>query len=125
MEFVYSSGIIAIGNIALGAIIGALVAFYLNYLKTKAMMRWEMKYNIYNAILKFDTGEPIRGNVDKAQYIRFIKRLKYLSKSKEIKEIADIMVEDNFMNLDDKQKFIDEEFIPAMEKDLEDTMKLF
>ncbi|MDD4161664.1 MAG: hypothetical protein PHW87_04210 [Methanothrix sp.] len=109
---------------AVGAIIGALFTFYLNYAKTKAMMKWETKYNAYNAILKFDKGLPIDSR-EKNQEIRFAKRLKALSKTREVKEIADTMIEGKFESLADKQIFIDEKFIPAIEKDLEDTMNFF
>lgn len=86
-------------------------------------MKWETKYNAYNAILEFDKGRPINTS-EKNQEIRFAKRLKSLSENEEIKRIADIMIEGKFESLAEKQSFIDEKFIPAIEKDLEDTMNL-
>jgi len=106
------------------AIIGSLFTYHLNYAKTKAMMKWEMKFNAYNAILELDKGRP--GTLlDKNQEIRFAMRLKALSQDEKIKDIADTMIKCEFENLKAKQRFIDEKFIPAIEKDLEDTMKLF
>lgn len=87
-------------------------------------MKWETKYNAYNAILELDKGRPGTA-LDKNQEIRFAKRLKALSRNEEIRKIADIMIENKFDNLADKQRFIDEKFIPAIEKDLEDTMNPF
>jgi len=105
----------------IGAIIGAILSFYLNYAKTKAMMKWETKYNAYNAILEFDKGRPIN-SAERKQEIRFAMRLKSLSENEEIKAIAHKMIIGEFNDLADKQQFIDEQFIPAIEKDLKDTM---
>lgn len=108
----------------IGVILGGIITTYLEYAKTKAMMKWETKYNAYNAILELDKGRPGTA-LDKNQEIRFAKRLKALSRNEEIRKIADIMIENKFDNLADKQRFIDEKFIPAIEKDLEDTMNPF
>jgi len=35
----------------IGVLIGGIITFYLNYAKTKAMMRWELKYNRLLAVL--------------------------------------------------------------------------
>lgn len=134
IEFAYPGGIIisslgaqsinplitVLASVA-GAIIGALVTYYLNYAKTKAMMKWKPKYDVYNAILELDKGRPGDCN-EKDQEIRLAKRLKFLSEKDEFKELADKIIENRFDNLAAKQTFIDEEFIPAIEKDLDDTM---
>lgn len=107
----------------IGVLIGGIITFYLNYAKTKAMMRWELKYNIYVSLLEFDTGRPLNTN-ERDNLIRLANRLKSLSKNKDIKEIATALAENKFVSLKDKQTFMDEKFIPAVEKDLQDTMKL-
>jgi hypothetical protein len=108
----------------IGVIVGGLITAYLGYAKTRAMLKWETKYNAYNAILEYDKGFPIN-SLDVKKQIRFAKRLKALSENKEIEEIADKMIDGKFEDLADKERFIDEKFIPAIEKDLNDTMKPF
>jgi hypothetical protein len=105
----------------IGVIVGAIITFILNYAKTKAMMRWEMKYTIYTSILELDKGRPLN-TMERDHQIRLANRLKSLSRNKEAKEIATTLAENKFDSLKDKQKFIDEKFIPAIEKDLQDTM---
>lgn len=137
VDFVYPGGII-ISNLGtqsgypliavlsglIGAILGAFITFYLNYTKTKAMMKWEMKFNAYNAILELDKGYPTN-SIDKKREIRFAKRLRALSENEEIKGIADKMINGEFEDKEDKERFIDEKLVPAIEKDLKDTMNLF
>ncbi len=122
--FLNSQNLITLFSGLIGAMLGGLITAYLEYAKTKAMMKWETKYTAYNAILEFDKGHPLNSSDGKKQ-IRFAKRLKALSESKEIRQIANTMIENKFEDLADKEKFIDEIFIPAIEKDLEDTMKPF
>jgi len=83
----------------------------------------EEPYNIYTALLEFDTGRPLN-TTERDNLIRLANRLKSLSKNKDIKEIATALAENKFDSLKDKQTFMDEKFIPAVEKDLQDTMKL-
>jgi hypothetical protein len=130
VDFVYPGGII-ISNLGeqsihplitalaglIGAIFGAFITFYLNYAKTKAMMKWEMKFNAYNAIPEFDKGYPINSKY-KMQEIRFAKRLKAISENEEIKTIADKMIKGEFKDLEDKQQFMDEQLILRLRKTL-------
>jgi len=72
--------------------------------ETKAKMKWETKYNAYNAILALDKGRPLT-TLEKDQEIRLAKRLKALSKKKEAKDIANAIIERKFKDLADKQNF--------------------
>jgi hypothetical protein len=108
----------------IGVILGGLITTYIGYLKTKAMMRWETKFNTYNAILGLEKGEPST-TMEGKRRIRLAELLKSLSKNEEIKKIADTLIEDKFENLDARERFIDNSLIPAMDKDLEDTMSFF
>lgn len=105
----------------IGVIIGGIITTYLGYLKTKAMMKWETKSNTYNAILELEKGAPLDSTERKKQ-IRLAELLKALSINEEIKKIADTLIEGKFENLEARERFIDNSLIPAMDKDLEDTM---
>ncbi len=105
----------------IGVIIGSLISAYLGYAKTKAMIRWERKFNIYNAILELENGMPL-DVVGKKKQIRLAELLKAFSSNKDIKEIADKLIEGGFDSLDARESFIDNKLIPAMDKDLEDTI---
>ena len=108
----------------IGVIIGSLISAYLGYAKTKAMIKWETKFNIYNAILDLENGMAL-DVVDKKKQIRLAKLLKALSSNKDIKKIADQLIEERFDSLDARESFIDNKLIPAMYKDLEDTISFF
>ena len=108
----------------IGVIIGSLISAYLGYAKTKAMIKWETKFNIYNAILDLENGVAL-DVVDKKKQIRLAKLLKALSSNKDIKKIADQLIEERFDSLDARESFIDNKLIPAMYKDLEDTISFF
>lgn len=88
------------------------------------MTKWETKFNTYNAILELENGRSSDTTV-RDKRIRLAKLLKALSSNEEIKEIADTIIEGNFESLHAREKFIDESLIPAMDKDLEDTIKFF
>ena len=108
----------------IGVIIGSLISAYLGYAKTKAMIKWETKFNIYNAILDLENGMAL-DVVDKKKQIRLAKLLKALSSNKDIKKIADQLIEERFDSLDARESFIDNKLIPAMYKDLEETISFF
>ena len=108
----------------IGVIIGSLITAYLGHIKTKAMMKWETKFNTYNAILELENGQPSDTRILKKR-IRLAKLLKALSSNEEIKKIADTLIEEKFENLDARERFIDNSLIPAMDKDLEDTIRFF
>lgn len=108
----------------IGVIIGSLISAYLGYAKTKAMIKWETKFNIYNAILDLENGMPLDA-VDKKKRIRLAELLKALSSNKDIKKIADQLIEERFDSLDARESFIDNKLIPAMDKDLENTISFF
>lgn len=108
----------------IGVVIGGFITFYLDYAKTKAMMKWETKYATYNAILELDKGRPLI-SAEKEQQYRLAKRLVSLSDDEEIKNVVYILIQNKFESLNSKQKFMDKKFIPTMKKDLEDTMSFF
>ena len=87
-------------------------------------MKWETKFNTYNAILELENGQPSDTRILKKR-IRLAKLLKALSSNEEIKKIADTLIEEKFENLDARERFIDNSLIPAMDKDLEDTISFF
>jgi hypothetical protein len=64
----------------IGVIIGGIITTYLGYLKTKAMIRWETKFNTYNAILGLKKGEPST-SIESKKRIRLAELLKALSKN--------------------------------------------
>jgi hypothetical protein len=108
----------------IGVMIGAIITTYLGYIKTKAMMKWETKFNTYNAILELEGGTPLT-SIQAKKRIRLAELLKALSRNEVIRQIADTLIVDNFESLDARERFIDNSLIPAMDKDLEDTISLF
>lgn len=108
----------------IGVIIGSLISAYLGYAKTKAMIKWETKFNIYNAILDLENGMALDG-VDKKKQVRLAKLLKALSSNEDIKKLADQLIKERFDSLDARESFIDKKLIPAMDKDLEETISFF
>lgn len=85
----------------IGVVIGGFITFYLDYAKTKAMMKWETKYATYNAILELDKGRPLI-SAEKEQQYRLAKRLVSLSDDEEIKNVVYILIQNKFESLNSK-----------------------
>jgi hypothetical protein len=104
---------------AMGAVIGGFIAYWVTTTSTKIHREYESKKQAYESFLALDTGRPLLPEDRKLLELR-AKHLIDLSGNEEIKnltkELLKIDIRDNF------SKRIDEDFVPAIQKDLQATL---
>ena len=105
-----------------GVVVGGFITFYITYAKTRSDMRWELKREAYKAILRelnqAEAENPTQ-NVVRRRSAKHLMKLAY--GQSEISTIADKILETELGP--EREKMIDEEFIPKLEADLERTIK--
>ncbi len=106
-----------------GVMVGGFITFIIAHAKTRSDMRWELKREAYNAILveldQATAENPSSLNQTRRRKARHLMKLAY--GQSEISTIADEILKTEFGS--ERQKKIDDQFMPMLEADLEKTIR--
>jgi hypothetical protein len=106
-----------------GVIVGGFITFFITQAKTRSEMKWELKREAYKAILD-DIDQAKAVNPTNSQLMK-TRRAKHLMKlaygQSDISTVANKILASG--SIPEKQKIIDDEFMPKLEADLEETIK--
>lgn len=106
-----------------GVIVGGFITFIITYAKTRSEMKWELKREAYKAILN-DVDQATAVNPTNAELMKK-RRAKHLMKlaygQSDISTVANKLLVTG--SIPEKQKIIDDEFMPKLEADLEETIR--
>jgi hypothetical protein len=107
----------------LGALIGGIITFAITYAKARAEMKWSFKQDAVTAIInELDQSAPRTPRTNQEIHRRVRHLIHVAFKSNEIRTVANGIVNQRGMELAELQRRIDNELIPLVETDLEETM---
>lgn len=109
-----------------GVIVGGFITFIITFAKTRSEMKWELKREAYKAILDgVDQAVTNQGKkIDESKTNR--RRAKHLIKlafgQADIMTIVNKIINES-MSLAELQRIVDDELMPKVEADLEETIR--
>lgn len=113
---------ITLGAALLGALVGGFITFIITYAKARAEMKWGFKQNAVIAIInELDQSEARTPRTNRAIHRRVGHIIHIAFTNTEIRTTADRIIDQN-TELAELQRIIDDELMPLVETDLEETM---
>jgi len=110
-----------------GVIVGGFITFIITHAKTRSEMKWKLKREAYMSILN-DVDQAVTNegrDIKKAKTNR--RRAKHLIRlafgQSDITTIANKIIDGGAMSLAELQGLVDNELMPKVESDLEETIK--